>query len=312
MSSPQTTVADAHHLPVAGLVFALLAAVGFSFKAIFVKLAYRHGVDAETLLALRLAYSLPVFAIMGWRARATGGNGKVPLNRRDYAWLALLGLLGYYLASYLDFLGLDHISAGLERVILFIYPTLVVVLSALFLGKPLTRRVVSALALTYVGVAIAVTHDFSVAGDADAIMLGSVLVFGSALSYALYLMLNGQVVGRLGTSRVSAGGSIFAAVLAIGQFLVLRPLSALDQPLEVHLYALAMGLFCLVMPVWCLSEAIRRIGAGPVALMGSFGPIITLAFGWLLLSEPLGLSQLIGAALVIGGVTIMAKGRKAA
>jgi len=311
MSTPQANVADAHPPPVAGLVFALLAAVGFSFKAIFVKLAYHHGVDAETLLALRLAYSLPVFAVMGWRARATVRNGKRPLDRRDYAWLALLGLFGYYLASYLDFLGLDHISAGLERVILFIYPTIVVVVSALFLGKPLTGRVAAALVLTYLGVAIAVAHDFSVAGDADAIALGSLLVFGSAVSYALYLMLNGQVVGRLGTSRVTAGGSIFAAVLAIGQFLILRPLSALDQPMEVHLYAVAMGLFCLVMPVWCLSEAIRRIGAGPVALMGSFGPIITLAFGWMLLAEPMGVAQLAGAALVIGGVTIMARGRKA-
>lgn len=312
MSTSQTAAADTHTLPLAGLVFALLAAVGFSFKAIFVKLAYRHGVDAETLLALRLAYSLPVFAVMGWRARATIRNGKAPLDRRDYAWLALLGLFGYYLASYLDFLGLDYISAGLERVILFIYPTIVVVLSALFLGKPLTGRVMAALILTYFGVAIAVAHDFSVAGNTDAIVLGSTLVFGSAVSYALYLMLNGQVVGRLGTSRVTAGGSIFAAVLAIGQFIVMRPLAALDQPLEVHLYALAMGLFCLVMPVWCLSEAIRRIGAGPVALMGSFGPIITLAFGWVLLTEPMGVAQLTGAALVIGGVTIMAKGKRRA
>jgi len=247
---------------------------------------------------------------MGWRARATVRNGKVPLNRRDYAWLAVLGLFGYYLASYLDFLGLDYISAGLERVILFIYPTIVVVVSALFLGKPLTRQVVVALALSYLGVAIAVAHDFSVAGDTGAILLGCSLVFGSAVSYALYLMANGQVVGRLGTSRVSAGGSIFAAVLAVGQFAIMRPLSALDQPIEVHLYALAMGLFCLVMPVWCLSEAIRRLGAGPVALMGSFGPIITLAFGWMLLGEPMGAAQLVGAALVIGGVTIMARGKK--
>ena len=310
MSTPSSAALESPHLPLAGLVFALLAAVGFSFKAIFVKLAYRHGVDAETLLALRLAYSLPVFAIMGWRARATVRNGTAPLNRRDYAWLAVLGLFGYYLASYLDFLGLDHISAGLERVILFIYPTIVVVVSALFLGKPLTRRVVVALVLSYLGVAIAVAHDFSVAGDTGAIVLGCSLVFGSAVSYALYLMVNGQVVGRLGTSRVSAGGSIFAAVLAVGQFAIMRPLSALDQPIEVHLYALAMGLFCLVMPVWCLSEAIRRLGAGPVALMGSFGPIITLAFGWMLLGEPMGAAQLIGAALVIGGVTIMARGKK--
>ncbi|QID19328.1 DMT family transporter [Nitrogeniibacter mangrovi] len=295
---------------VAGLVFALLAAVGFSFKAIFVKLSYRYGVDAETLLALRMAYSLPVFAVMGWRARATAANGKAPLSRRDYLQLAALGVFGYYLASYLDFLGLDHISAGLERVILFIYPTIVVVLSALFLGKPITRRTGVALVLCYTGVSVAVVHDFKAVSDSGAVMLGSLLVFGSAVSYALYLMGNGQVVGRLGTSRVSAGGSIVAGVLAIGQFFVLRPIGHLDQPLVVHLYALAMGILCLVLPVWCLAEAIRRIGAGPVALVGSFGPIITLAAGAVLLNEPLGLAQLAGAALVIGGVTVMARAKR--
>jgi drug/metabolite transporter (DMT)-like permease len=306
MSSTALAI-EPNRLRLVGLVLALLAAVGFSFKAIFVKLAYRHGVDAETLLALRMAYSLPVFALMGWRARAGRDPHVTPLTRHDLMWLAGLGVFGYYLASYLDFLGLDYISAGLERVILFIYPTLVVVFSALFLGKPLTRRTLVALLLCYLGVAVAVGHDFHVVGEHREVLIGSALVFGAALSYALYLLGNGQVVGRLGASRVSAGGSIVAGVLAIGQFLLLRPLEALAQPLVVHLYAVAMGLLCLVVPVWCLAEAIRRLGAGPVALVGSLGPIITLAAGWVLLEEPLGLAQLGGAALVILGVSVMAR-----
>ncbi len=306
-ASPAAVAEQPTPLPVAGLVFALLAAVGFSFKAIFVKLSYRYGVDAETLLALRMAYSLPIFAVMGWRARATPRNGKTPLTRRDYGLLAGLGLFGYYLASYLDFLGLDYISAGLERVILFIYPTIVVLLSAVFLAKPITRRTGAALVLCYVGVAVAVAHDFKVVGETRDVLVGSLFVFGAAVSYALFLLGNGQVVNRLGSSRLSAGGSIFAGILAIGQFLVLRPLSALDLPWIVHLYALAMGTLCLVLPVWCLAEGIRRIGASPVALVGSFGPIITLAAGWMLLDEPVGTAQLLGAALVIGGVTVMAK-----
>jgi drug/metabolite transporter (DMT)-like permease len=293
--------------PLVGLVLATLAAVGFSFKAILVKLAYRHGVDAETLLALRMSYSLPFFLVMGWRARRGAGQA---LTRRDLFALAGLGFFGYYLASYLDFLGLDDISAGLERVILFIYPTIVVLLSALFLGKPLTWRVMMALALCYVGVTIAVVHDLQAMGGAGHVMTGSALVFASAVSYALYLMGNGLVVGRIGASRVTAVASTVACLLSIGQFLLMRPVATLAQPVAVHGLALAMAVFSTVVPVWCLSEAIRRIGAGPVALMGSLGPIITLALGWVLLDEALGLYQLVGAALVIGGVLVMARGKR--
>ncbi len=159
-----------------GLLCAVLAAVGFSFKAILVKLAYRHGVDAETLLALRMAFSLPFFIIMGWMS---ANRSSTALTLGDRVWLCGLGLLGYYLASYLDFLGLRYISAALERLILFVYPTLVVVLSALFLGQPITRRMLGALVVCYVGIALAVAHDLHIAGSARDIALGSALVFGS-------------------------------------------------------------------------------------------------------------------------------------
>jgi drug/metabolite transporter (DMT)-like permease len=254
-----------------------------------------------------MSYSLPFFLVMGWRARRGAGQA---LTRRDLFALAGLGFFGYYLASYLDFLGLDDISAGLERVILFIYPTIVVLLSALFLGKPLTWRVMMALALCYVGVTIAVVHDLQAMGGAGHVMTGSALVFASAVSYALYLMGNGLVVGRIGASRVTAVASTVACLLSIGQFLLMRPVATLAQPVAVHGLALAMAVFSTVVPVWCLSEAIRRIGAGPVALMGSLGPIITLALGWVLLDEALGLYQLVGAALVIGGVLVMARGKR--
>jgi drug/metabolite transporter (DMT)-like permease len=288
-----------------GLVYAIFAAVGFSFKAILVKLAYVHGVDAETLLALRMGFSLPFFLAMGWRA---GRQGHPPLAGRDWAWLLGLGFFGYYLASYLDFLGLKFITAALERLILFLYPTLVIVLSALFLGKPISRRVFLALILCYAGIGLAVAHDLRVAGDSRAVVVGSGLVFASAVSYALYLMGNGEVVGRLGTARVTAFASGFACLLSIGQFLLLRPAVLLvQQPWQVHGLALAMAIFATVLPVWMLSEAIRRIGAGPVALTGALGPVVTLFLGWLLLDETIGAVQLVGAALVIGGVLVMAR-----
>ncbi|MBK8181559.1 MAG: DMT family transporter [Candidatus Competibacteraceae bacterium] len=287
-----------------GLLCAVLAAIGFSFKAILVKLAYRYGTDAETLLALRMAFSVPFFIVMAW---ASARRASVSLTRRDWFWLFGLGVFGYYLASYLDFLGLHYISAALERLILFTYPTLVVVLSALFLNQPITRRVRAALALCYVGIALAVTHDFRVSGSAREIVIGGGLVFASALSYALYLIGNGMAVGRLGAVRVTAFASIVACLLAIGQFPLLRPLGALVQPWPVYALALAMALFSTVLPVWLVSEAIRRLGAGPVALTGSLGPVVTLVLGWLLLDEALGVAQLVGVALVIVGVTVMAR-----
>jgi drug/metabolite transporter (DMT)-like permease len=214
-----------------GLLCAVLAAVGFSGKAILVKLAYRYGVDAETLLALRMAFSLPFFLVLGGIGAHRAPAGLTP---RDWVWLFGLGLFGYYLASYLDFLGLHYVSAALERLILFVYPTLVVLLAALWLGQPLTRRTLGALALCYAGIALAVAHDLRLAGTAGDLALGGVLVFGSALSYALYLLGSGKIVGQLGAVRVTAFASTIACGLAIGQFLLIRPLAALDSLLTLR------------------------------------------------------------------------------
>ncbi|MBS0512622.1 MAG: DMT family transporter [Proteobacteria bacterium] len=290
--------------PRAGLVFAILGATGFSFKAILVKLAYRHGVDAETLLALRMGFSLPFFIAMGIVASR---HAAAPLPARDWGWMAGLGLIGYYLASYLDFLGLKYISAALERLILYLYPTLVILLSALFLGKPVTRRMLGALGLCYIGIGIAVGHDLTIAGDAGNVAVGSLLVFASAVTFALYLMGNGEVVTRTGSARFTAYATSFACLGCLVQFFVLRPVSALVQPWQVYALSLTMALVSTVAPVWLTSEAIRRLGAGPVSLTSSLGPAITILLGWLLLGEAIGPAQLAGTAMVIGGVMFMAR-----
>lgn len=287
-----------------GMAFALLGAVGFSFKAILVKLAYPYGVDPVTLLALRMVFALPFFLVMGWQAER---RANFRLGRADLAAMLGLGLFGYYLASYLDFLGLQYISAALERLILFVYPTLVILLSALFLGKPVTRRALAALCLCYAGIALAVVHDLRIAGDAAEVLLGCALVFGSALSYALYLMGNGEVVGRLGSARVTAWASTVACALCIAQFLLSRPFESLILPWQVYGLSIAMAALSTVLPVWLVSEAIRRIGAGPVALAGTSGPVITMFLGWMLLEESIGAAQLLGAALVIVGVLVMSR-----
>lgn len=285
-----------------GAVLAALAAIGFSFKAILVKLAYPYGVDAITLLALRMVFALPFFVALLASPMARGG---ARLTGRDAVTLLALGILGYYLSSFLDFLGLQYISAGLERLILFLYPTLVVLLSALLFGKPITRRILLALLLCYAGIALAVAHDVSIMAEQAQVWLGAALVFGSAVSYAFYLIGNGQVVGRIGAARLTAWASIIASLACIAQFLLLRPWSALALPWQVYGLAIVMALFSTVIPIYLVSEAIRRIGAGRASLIGSLGPVVTIFLGWLMLDDPVSAYQLAGAALVVGGVVLI-------
>jgi drug/metabolite transporter (DMT)-like permease len=303
-------------------LFAILGAVGFSFKAILVKIAYRYAVDAETLLALRMSLALPLYLLLGLFASRAGGkspstemlSAEMPsagpkMRGRDWLWMIWLGFIGYYLSSYLDFLGLNHISSGLERLILFLYPTIVIVISAIFFKKPVTRRTLFALALCYAGIVLAVGHDLgNTTAARHEVLIGSALVFAAAVAYALYLIGNGMVVGRLGALRVTAWASSFACVFSIAQFVLLRPLHLLlEQVWQVWAITAVMVVVSTVAPVWMVSEAIRRIGAGPVSMTSTLGPTITLALGWLILAEPFGMNQFLGAALVIGGVWIVAR-----
>jgi drug/metabolite transporter (DMT)-like permease len=286
-----------------GLACALLGAVGFSFKAILVKAAYRYGVDPETLLALRMLYSLPLFLLMGYGAR----NAAEPILAADWRMLLMLGLLGYYGSSYLDFLGLRHISAALERLILFVYPTIVVLYGAWRARRAPARPTLIALALCYAGVALVVTHDVRL-GHGN-VLVGGTLVFASAVCYAAYLLGAAPLLTRLGSARVAAWATLVACVAALTQFALLRPLAlAVAQPWQVQALSLAMAVFSTVLPIWLVSEGIRRLGASATAMIGSLGPPITMLLAWLLLGEALGALQLVGAALVIGGVRLVAAG----
>jgi drug/metabolite transporter (DMT)-like permease len=285
-----------------GLACALLGAVGFSFKAILVKAAYRYGVDPETLLALRMLYSLPLFLVLAY---AGARNAAVPITAQDWRALLVLGVLGYYASSYLDFLGLRHISAALERLILFTYPTIVVLYGAWRERRVPTRATLSALILCYAGVALVVTHDARL--RTGNVLVGGTLVFASAVCYATYLLRAAPLLTRLGSARVAAWATLIACIAALLQFVALRPLAlALAQPWQVQALSAAMAVFSTVLPIWLVSEAIRRLGAPATAMIGSLGPPITMLMAWLLLGETLGLLQLLGAALVIGGVRMVA------
>ena len=289
-----------------GPLFAVIGTLGFSFKAILIKLAYAwHPVDALTLLALRMLYSAPFFVAMAWWASRRPGNE--PLQRRDWLRLAALGFVGYYLASLLDFMGLAYISAALERLVLFLYPTMVVLLSALLLKKPVARATVFALLLSYGGIVFVFWHDLRVAGDAGAVATGGALVFGSAFCYAVYLVGAGDLIGRIGSTRFIALAMLASTAFVLAQFALSRPLAALDVPGSIHALSLAMAVFSTVLPTWLVAEAIRRIGANGTSLVGSLGPVFTIGMGAVILGEPLHAVQLMGAALVLAGVLLVTR-----
>lgn len=287
-----------------GIALAVLAALGFSFKAIFVKLAYAAAaVDAVTLLTLRMTFALPIALWASlWLCRAAP-----PLSRNDWGLLLALGVLGYYGASILDFIGLQYISAALERLILFIYPTLTVLIGVLFMGKALEKRQVAALALSYAGIGLAFAHDLQVTDDMHAVLLGGAFIFGSALSYALYSAGAEVAIRRLGTLRFAALAIIVSTFATQLHFVLTQPFSALAQPLEVYAYAAAMALFSTVLPVFWQSAAVQRIGAARTVLIGTLGPMLTIFFAWLLLTEPVSIAQLLGAGLVLAGVLLVSR-----
>ena len=287
-----------------GIALAVLAALGFSFKAIFVKLAYAAApVEAVTLLSLRMVFALPVFLWVGFVA----SRSAPPLTRRDGAMLVALGLLGYYASSMLDFLGLQYISAGLERLILFTYPTLTVLIGVFFMGKTLEKRQIGAVVLTYAGIGLAFAHDLQVAGDMKTVLVGAAFVFGSALTYAMYSAGAEPAIRRLGSARFAALAMLVSTTATQIHFFATQPLTAFVQPLPIYGYGAAMALFSTVLPVFWQSAAIRRIGSARAVLIGTLGPVLTIFFGWWLLSEPISAAQLVGAGLVLAGVLLVSR-----
>jgi drug/metabolite transporter (DMT)-like permease len=284
-----------------GIVLALVGVVAFSVRPILIKLAYAYVTDPVTLIALRMVFSLPFFIAMALWARRD--RARTPLTRRDLWAVCYLGFLGYYLASFLDFLGLQYVSAGVGRLMLFLYPTITVLLSALFLGKYVSRRDVVALLISYAGLALVLSRGFG--GENRNLMLGALLILGSAFSYAAYLVSSSQVVARIGSVRFTAYATGVASMLCILQFLLLRPLAALQLPPPVYGLAIAMALGCTVLPVFVTAEALRRIGANQVAIIGAAGPVTTIILGWVGLEERMTLLQIFGAILVLGGVMLV-------
>jgi drug/metabolite transporter (DMT)-like permease len=282
-----------------GAAMVVVAAIAFSGKAIIIKLAYRHDVDAVTLLALRMLMSAPLFLALAWWASRRAAPQ--PLTGEDWRNVALLGLIGYYLASYFDFIGLQYVSAALERLLLFIHPTFVLLLAAWLFKRPITRRDVVAIVLSYLGIALALGNDL--ATQPGNVALGASWVLLSALFYAAYLLGSGRLVGRVGSLRFASHAGLVSCIGVVAHYLVTRePALIVSQPAPVYWLALLMAVVSTVLPIVLMSDGIRRIGSSHASIIGSVGPIATIFLGFVFLDEPITAIQLAGAGLVMAGV----------
>ncbi len=286
-----------------GVLLALAGSIAFSGKAIIVKLAYRYNVDAVTLLMLRMLLALPFFVLMSWWA----GRGKAALTRTQWLKVIFLGFSGYYLASFLDFAGLQYISASLERLILYLNPTIVLVQGWLLWGKKITRNQIVAFALSYAGVLLVFGHEVKL--DGANVGLGTALVFASAVSYALYLSFSGELVRQLGSLRLAGLATSVACFFCIAQFVVLKPLSAANVAPPVMWLSLLNATACTVAPVLMVMMAIERIGAAKTAQIGMVGPMSTIIMGVWLLGEPMNAWIVAGTILVLSGVYLVSRSK---
>jgi drug/metabolite transporter (DMT)-like permease len=286
-----------------GLALATAGSIAFSGKAIIVKLAYRHGVDAVTLIMYRMLFALPLFVGLAWWA----GRGRPPLTARDWRIVAGLGFSGYYLASFLDFAGLAYVSAAFERLVLYLNPTLVLLIGLVLFKRRVARAQLLALAVSYAGVLLVFGHEVRIAGGH--VVLGAALVFGSAVAYAVYLVFSGEEVRRLGALRLTGLATTVACLLCLAQFALTHPLAAAQVAPQVLWLSVLNATACTFAPVLMVMMAIERVGATVAAQTGMVGPVSTILMGVLILGEPFTAWIGIGTVFVLSGIWMLAKAR---
>lgn len=284
------------------ILFAALGAVLFSAKAVVVKLSYQAGSDAATVLALRMIFAMPFFWAAVWWNNRRQPSTVIP--RHDKIKLLALGFIGYYVSSYLDFWGLEYISVGLERIILYLNPTMVLLISAVVMKKIITRLQWAALAVAYAGVLLVFSHDIRLEGG-SLVAFGGLLVFLCAASYAVYLIMAGEIVSRVGSIRTVAYASTSAMVFCVAHAVIADPGSILVQSSSVYVLAVFNAFFCTFVPMLLVMIAVNRVGSGLTAQAGAAGPVATVFLGWYFLGEPIYLVQIIGMVIVLISVAIL-------
>lgn len=293
---------------IGGVAIAFMGAICFSTKAIFVKLAYRDTpVDAVTLLALRMVFSLPFFFITAWASSRKSTN--VRFTGKQWFQVMVIGCLGYYVSSLLDFLGLQYVTAGIERLILFIYPTLVLLMSAFIFKQKITTRQWVAIAITYLGLVVAFYSELDFyPKQNDKFILGAIMIFACAFTYAAYIVGSGRLIPLVGASKFNSYAMSFASIGVLIHFYVANSNSLLTLPDTVYGYGIVMAVVSTVIPSYLVSIGINRIGSSNAAIVGSVGPVSTIIQAYYFLGEPILEWQIVGTALILVGVFII--GRK--
>lgn len=285
-----------------GIICVFLGTFCFACKGILIKLAYQHGITATPLLTLRMLFALPFYALtIAWLQT----QQLAPLTRGDIWRIIGLGLLSYYLSSLLDFMGLQYITAGLERLILYVYPTLVLLMLALWKKEKFTSRTKLALAIAYCGMMLVFAQDLRLTTNVGQTLMGAGLVMLSTVSFALFVVLASDMIKKAGSSRFTAYAMLAACAGVLAHGVSIGDMNDLRQPNEVYLLALLLAFFCTVIPSFLMNKGISLLGSGKTALLGSVGPIVTLFLGMIILDEHITAIQLLGAGLVIGGVVLV-------
>lgn len=291
-----------------GIFVLVVANICFSAKAILIKLMYRQGVDVQSVLALRMLLALPFYAGMALYLNRRTAN--VRLSLKDWLRISGLGILSYYVSSLLDFLGLQYVTASVERLILYTYPTLVLLMAALFFKKNITRAQIMALVLTYAGVALAFVAEQGLGEQRD-VLRGGLLVFGCAITYSIYILLTGEQVHKVGSAKFTSYAVLAATVPALLQSWVHNRLDIFQYPVSVYQLSAWLAIVATVIPTFLIVEGIRLVGASNSGIIGFVGPVATIFLGYWFLNEPVTLMQLLGTAVVLAGIFLLSwKGSK--
>jgi drug/metabolite transporter (DMT)-like permease len=291
---------------VTGIVLGLLGIILFSSKAVMVKLAYQYHVDAVSILLFRMLFSFPFYLAIAILYR--NKNGTVILVRNDYLWVVLLGFVGYYLSSYFDFVGLVYIKASLERIILFLYPTIVILFNKIFLKQTISKNQVYAIVLTYVGIIITFWNEVVISGSDT--YLGGFFILLCAITYAAYISGSGWLIPKFGAVKFTAYVMIVSCVCVFVHYNIAHNIDLLNYPWQVYLLGFLIAVFATVIPSFLVSASIKLISSSNFAVIAAVGPISTIILAAIFLNEQLTLLQLLGAFAVIIGISLVSLNKK--
>lgn len=289
-----------------GIGIGILGIVLFSSKAVMVKLAYNYQVDAISILLLRMVFSFPFYVVIAYLYR--NKNSNVAIGKKEYAWVVVFGFVGYYLASYFDFVGLTYIKASLERIILFLYPTIVILLNRIFLKQPITKVQVGAIALTYLGIVVAFWDEVAISGSET--YLGGFFILLSAITYASYLVGSGWLIPKFGVVKFTAYAMIVSCICVFVHYSIIGEANLFGFSWEVYILGFLIAIFATVIPSFLVSASIKMISSSNFAIVAGIGPISTIILAAIFLNEVLTWLQFLGALVVIVGILLISLTKK--